>query len=43
MAGTRNKAAHIAVGVDMDGVKTRAGDLIQQTEGASSGRRCART
>ena len=39
----RNKAAHIAVGVDMDGVK-RAGDLDPADRGRqSSGRRCART
>ena len=30
----RNKAAHIAVGVDMDGVKHVLGIWIQQTEGA---------
>ena len=36
----RNKAAHIAVGVDMDGVKHVLGIWIQQTEWApSSGRR----
>ena len=29
----RNKAAHIAVGVDMDGVKHVLGIWIQQTEG----------
>ena len=26
-AQVRNKAAHIAVGVDVDGTRTRAGDL----------------
>ncbi|WP_182357232.1 IS256 family transposase [Tomitella gaofuii] len=33
-AHVRNKAAHIAVGVDMDGVKHVLGIWIQQTEGA---------
>ena len=30
----RNKAAHIAVGVDMDGIKHVLGIWVQQTEGA---------
>ena len=33
-AHVRNKAAHIAVGVDMDGVKHVLGIWVQQTEGA---------
>lgn len=33
-AHVRNKAAHLAVGVDMDGVKHVLGIWIQQTEGA---------
>ncbi len=33
-AHVRNKAAHIAVGVDMDGVKHVLGIWIQATEGA---------
>ncbi len=33
-AHVRNKAAHIAVGVDMDGVKHALGIWVQQTEGA---------
>ena len=36
-AQVRNKAAHIAVGVDMDGVKHVLGIWIQATEGAKSG------
>jgi putative transposase len=33
-AHVRNKAAHIAVGVDMDGIKHVLGIWVQQTEGA---------
>ena len=39
----RNKAAHIAVGVDMDGVKHVLGIWIQQTEGAKFWASGART
>ena len=37
----RNKAAHIAVGVDADGVKHVLGIWIQRPRAPSSGRRCA--
>jgi putative transposase len=37
----RNKAAHIAVGVDLDGVKHVLGIWVQTTEGRSSGPGCA--
>ena len=40
-AHVRNKAAHIAVGVDMDGVKHVLGIWIQTTEARSSGPGCA--
>jgi len=33
-AHVRNKAAHLAVGVDMDGIKHVLGIWVQQTEGA---------
>ena len=33
-AHVRNKAAHIAVGVDMDGIKHVLGIRVQQSEGA---------
>ena len=36
-----NKAAHIAVGVDLDGVKHVLGIWVQASEGASSGPGCA--
>ena len=39
----RNKAAHIAVGVDMDGVKHVLGSGSSRPRAPSSGRRCART
>ena len=38
---TRNKAAHIAVGVDMAGVKHVLGIWVQQNEERRSGRRYA--
>ena len=37
----RNKAAHIAVGVDLDGVKHVLGIWVQASEGRSSGPGCA--
>src|SRR5207245_2931192 len=33
-AHVRNKAAHLAIGVDMDGIKHVLGIWVQQTEGA---------
>jgi putative transposase len=37
----RNKAAHLAVGVDLDGVKHVLGIWVQATEGAKFGPGCA--
>ena len=37
----RNKAAHIAVGVDLDGIKHVLGIWVQASEGRSSGPGCA--
>ena len=40
-AHVRNKAAHIAVGVDVDGIKPVLGIWVQTAEGASFGPGCA--
>jgi len=36
----RNKAAHLAVGVDCDGVKHVLGIWVETSEGAKFGQRC---
>jgi len=40
-AHVTNKAAHIAVGVDMDGIKHVLGIWVQASQGPGSGPRCA--